>query len=96
MIANLVSEETNVRQVAAKVALDEDDAGIVYGTDVGGDLAAKVRRMEIPKEANVTAVYPLAGVKGAPNPEASAAFVSFVLSVEGQAVLEKRGFGAPG
>lgn len=31
----------------------------------------------------------------APNPDAAAAFVAFVLSDEGRAVLERLGFGAP-
>jgi molybdate transport system substrate-binding protein len=70
------------------------DAGIVYVTDVlstGGT----VEGIDIPEEDNVVASYPIAAVTAAPNPDAAAAFVSFVLSEEGQAILEDFGFTAP-
>ena len=58
--ANVVSEEDNVRRVAAKVALGEADAGIVYISDVTADIAGDLRKIPIADEYNVTAVYPIA------------------------------------
>ncbi|MCW5876775.1 MAG: molybdate ABC transporter substrate-binding protein [Anaerolineales bacterium] len=90
--ANLVSEEPNVRQVAAKVALGEADAGIVYTSDVTPDIAGDVLQIAIPDEANVLAVYPIAAVEGGQAALAQR-FIDFVLSAEGQAILAKWGFG---
>lgn len=91
--ANLASEEPDVRQVATKVALGEADAGIVYTSDVTPDIADQVLQIEIPTEANVVAVYPIALVEGAPNPELAQLFIDFVLSDQGQAILADWGFG---
>jgi molybdate transport system substrate-binding protein len=92
-LANLVSEESNVRQIAAKVVLGEADTGIVYATDVTQDIAEEVRIIDIPDEYNVVAVYPIAQVSDAPNPGAAQAFIEFVRSPSGQSILEKYGFG---
>jgi molybdate transport system substrate-binding protein len=93
VMANLVSAEVNVRQLAAKVALGEADAGIVYKSDVTPDIAAQVQVVEIPAEVNVMAVYPIAVVNDSAHPELAQAFIDFILSDQGQAILEKRGFG---
>jgi molybdate transport system substrate-binding protein len=92
---NLVSEESNVRQVAAKVALGEADAGIVYLTDVTSDILQRVRRFEIPDRYNVVAVYPIAVLKKAPRADAAAAFVEFVLSAKAKTTFARYGFGGP-
>jgi molybdate transport system substrate-binding protein len=91
--ANLASEEPDVRQVATKVALGEADAGIVYTSDVTPDIADQVIKIEIPTEANVVAVYPIALVEGGPNSELAQLFIDFVLSDQGQAILANWGFG---
>jgi molybdate transport system substrate-binding protein len=93
VLANLVSEEANVRQLAAKVALGEADAGVVYKSDVTPDIAGQVKVIEIPDEFNVVAVYPIGLINDAPAAELGQAFVAFSLSPEGQAILATWGFG---
>lgn len=92
VIANIVSEEDNVRQVAAKVALGEADAGIVYISDVTPDIAAQVRTFPIPDSLNTIATYPIALLNDTPNPEVAQAFIDFVLSDTGQDILVKWNF----
>ena len=88
------SLETDVKQVIAKVALGEADAGIVYRTDVraGGD---KVAGVEIPDTYNVAASYPIAIVRASKNSLTARAFVDYVRSADGIATLERFGFTAP-
>lgn len=88
------SEEQNVTAVLAKVKSAEADAGLVYRTDVaaaGGDVTG----IPIEGAEQATNVYPLIALDDAPNPTAAAAFVAFVLSDAGQAILADYGFGAP-
>jgi molybdate transport system substrate-binding protein len=88
---NVVSNETNVRSVLAKIALGEADAGIVYASDITSDVAGDVVAIEIPADLNVVASYPIATVDGG-RAEAAAAFISYVLSPSGQARLAEFGF----
>lgn len=92
---NLVSEEDNVRQVSAKIALGEADAGIVYTSDVTPDIAGDVQQIAIPDAQNVAAAYPIAPLADAPHPELAQRFIDFVLSDAGQAILVRWGFGPP-
>jgi molybdate transport system substrate-binding protein len=87
----VVSREPDVRQVLAKVALDEVDAGIVYRTDA---LTAKDKVMIVPIPAayNVLAKYPVAVTTHAPQAELGRAFVELLLSPEGARVLAESGF----
>src|SRR5205823_10167178 len=47
-LANVVSNEVDVKSVLAKVESGDADAGIVYVTDVTPDLASRVRAIGIP------------------------------------------------
>ncbi|NDJ35617.1 MAG: molybdate ABC transporter substrate-binding protein [Chloroflexi bacterium] len=89
--ANIVSEEDNVRQVAARIALGEADAGVVYATDVTPDISDSVRA--IPITADITALYPIAALQGA-SPRAED-FIAFVLSDAGQVILADFSFSPP-
>ena len=90
VIANVVSNETDVKQVVSKVDLGEADAGIVYITDARA--ASDLKRIAIPDIFNVIAKYPLAVLAKSSHADLAAAFIAYVLSGDGQAVLEKWGF----
>lgn len=85
------SFEANVKGVVSKVVLGEADAGIAYVTDVRA-AGRHAEAVAIPDAANVVAGYPVAVVKAAPNRRAAVAFVDYVRSPAGQAVLESFGF----
>ena len=89
--SNIVSNETNVKNVLAKVQLGETDAGIVYVTDVTPDVSADVTLIDIPDAVNVIASYPVAAVTDG-NADAANAFITYLLSTEGQATLTSFGF----
>jgi molybdate transport system substrate-binding protein len=95
VLANLKSEEANVRAVLSKVQLGEADAGIVYRTDIAA-AAGEVRAVAIPQQYNVVAQYPIAAVKRSKNGATAQAFIDYVLSDAGQAILARYGFGKPG
>jgi molybdate transport system substrate-binding protein len=96
VLANVVSYEENVKAVLSKVLLGEADAGIVYSSDVGPDLADQALRIAIPDELNTLAAYPIALIADAPNPDLARSFLALLLSPEGQAVLASHGLtGAP-
>jgi molybdate transport system substrate-binding protein len=90
VLANVVSNDNDIRQVLARVELGEADAGIVYVSDAGA--APELGKLDIPSDANVVAQYPIAPLAGTLNPDLATAFVGYVLSTEGQATLEKWGF----
>ena len=92
--AKPVSQETDVKAVIGKVSLGEADAGVVYVTDVkaGG---SKVEGVEIPYAQNVIASYPIALLAEAKNGSAAKSFIQFVLSTEGQKILQGYGFLSP-
>ena len=90
--ANIVSREPNVRQVVTKIALGEADFGVVYSSDVTPDMAERVTKFDVPDSYNTLAAYPIAAVMNAANAAGAEAFVSFVQSSDGQALMEKWGF----
>lgn len=95
VLANVVSEEDNVRAVVGKVALGEADAGIVYRTDVTPSVRRVTRTVSAPDSLNVPAIYPIAALRGAPAGGLGRAFVDYVCSAEGQRILAGYGFLPP-
>ena len=90
VLANVVSNETDVKLVVAKVQLGEADAGIVYISD--SVAAPELKTIEIPANFNVIAKYPIAALTGALQPGLASDFIAYVLSADGQAILKKWGF----
>jgi molybdate transport system substrate-binding protein len=95
VLANVVSEEENVKGVVSKVQLDEADAGVVYRSDVTPGLAAKLRVLDIPPAANIVASYPIVVLSTSGAPGAARAFVELVRGAEGRAALARHGLTPP-
>jgi len=91
--ASIDTDEPNVRFLLTKIEAGELDAGLVYRTDVTS--TDQVDGIDIPAEWNVDAIYPIAVLARAGNPEGAAAFIDFVLSPEGQTILSAHGFLMP-
>jgi len=92
VLANVVSQEPDVKSVLSRIQLGEADAGMLYVSDVGTPAVKdQVKTLTIPDQFNVIADYPLAVVKNAPNPSGAKAFVHYVLSSRGQTTLQKWG-----
>jgi len=94
IVVEPVSYEATVKAVASKVALGEADAGVVYVTDAmaaGGDIDG----VTIPDDQNLIATYPIAVVSASKVPDEAQAFVDFVLSAEGQQIMQSYGFQPP-
>jgi molybdate transport system substrate-binding protein len=90
VLANVVSNETDVKQVVAKIELGEADAGIVYASDTIS--SPELKTIPIPDQFNIIAHYPIAVISNAPNPDLAKLYVDFVLSTSGQTILKKWGF----
>jgi molybdate transport system substrate-binding protein len=91
VLQNVVSRETDVREVLAKVALGEADAGFVYSTDAR-TVPGKVNVIKLPAWAQPKVQYGIAVVSASPNRQAAQAFVNRILSKPAQAKLIAAGF----
>ena len=88
---NFVSQETDVREVLAKVALGQADAGFVYSTDAQ-TVPDKVTVIKMPAWAQPKITYAMAVVSKSQNKADAQAFIDKVLSKAGQAQMLKYGF----
>jgi molybdate transport system substrate-binding protein len=88
---NVVSEETDVRDVLSKVALGEADAGFVYTTDAK-TVSTRVKTIKLPARAQPTVQYGICVVTASTHKTEAQAFVKRVLGTTAQAKLLAAGF----
>ena len=91
VLKNVVSQETDVREVLAKVALGEADAGFVYSTDAK-TVPGQVTVLKVPAWAQPKVQYGICVVQNSPNKADAQAFVNKLMSKAGQAKLLAAGF----
>jgi molybdate transport system substrate-binding protein len=94
IVANIRSEEPDVKGVVGKLTQGAVDAGFVYRTDVkaaGGELKA----IALPARLQPKVAYGAAVVKGAKEPELARRYVAGLVSKPGQDALRKAGFLPP-
>jgi molybdate transport system substrate-binding protein len=90
-LGNVVSNESDVREVVAKVALGEADAGFVYTTDARA-VRGKVATIGIRWSAQPIVQYAVAVVKSSKHLTAARVFVRRLLAAPGQQKLRAAGF----
>ena len=94
ILANVRSEESDVKGVIGKVAQGAADAGFVYSSDIAA-AADEVREVPIPARLEPEVAYGIAVVSHAPNPEGAREFVDGLLEGAGAEALTAAGFLPP-
>ena len=91
VLKNVVSQETDVREVLSKVALGEADAGFVYSTDAK-TVPRQVRVIKVPAWSQPKVQYGICVVSDSADKAAAQKFIRKVLSKAGQKKLHRFGF----
>jgi molybdate transport system substrate-binding protein len=91
VLANVVSNELDVRGVIAKLRAGEADAGIVYATDLRGSRDV-LEGIELVVDVHARYELAVLGDNGR-DPAGGKAFAAFVTGPDGQAILHEFDFG---
>jgi molybdate transport system substrate-binding protein len=94
VLANVRSEEPDVKGIVGKLTQGAVDAGFVYVTDVTAS-DGKLSAIELPASLQPRVAYGVAVVSGAKHPRAARRFVAGLLHGKGAAELRAAGFEPP-
>jgi molybdate transport system substrate-binding protein len=94
VLANVRSNEPDVKGIVGKLTQGAADAGFVYVSDVEAT-DGKLKAVDLPSDLDATATYAAGVVKGAREPEAAEAFVDDLLAGGCHDALIAAGFGEP-
>jgi molybdate transport system substrate-binding protein len=94
ILANVRSEEPDVKGVVGKVAQGAADAGFVYRSDVDA-AGGRLKAISLPKRLDPEVAYGVAVVKGAKQPEAARGLVRSLLRGQGARALRDAAIGPP-
>jgi molybdate transport system substrate-binding protein len=94
ILANVRSNEPDVKGIVGKLSQGAADAGFVYVTDVEATDGA-LEAIELPAQLEPDATYGAGVVEGAKEPEAAQAFVDGLVEGPCADALRDAGFGAP-
>jgi molybdate transport system substrate-binding protein len=91
ILANVRSEESDVKGVVGKLTQGAADAGFVYESDIAA-AGEELRAIELAAKLRPEVSYGIAVVTDAANPDGAQAFIDGLLEPEGQGILEDNGF----
>lgn len=91
VLANTVSREMGVQAIVSKVRMGEADAGIVFVTDVP-KYSTDIDTVEIPENLNTSLALSAAPVTAGRQQDAAEAFVDWLATGRGHAVLTDAGY----
>ena len=94
VLANVRSNEPDVKGIVGKLIQGAADAGFIYASDVKAS-GGKLKAIELPAELEPTATYGAGVVKAARQPDAAEAFVDDLLAGGCHDALLAAGFGEP-
>ena len=92
VLSNVVSRESDVRASVNRVVVGDADATFGYASDYTPDIRDKVKVVQIPRDLNIVATYPVAALEDARSPRLAKKWVELVTSEEGQRVFQKWNF----
>ncbi|PSO51989.1 MAG: molybdate ABC transporter substrate-binding protein [Actinobacteria bacterium QS_5_72_10] len=89
---NIVSMETNTKQVAQKAVTGAADAAVVYRTDVTPAVAKDVEVIEVPPAYNEAGTNYAAVLNEAQHPERARRLIDYMASSPGQEIVREFGY----